>query len=48
MPYVWPLKLAMPLTGFLLFIQGISETLKSFLAAVKGVTFGEEAEKVEI
>jgi len=48
MPYVWPLKLAMPVTGFLLFIQGISETLKSFFAAAKGITFGQEAEKVEI
>ncbi len=32
MPITWPFKLAMPLTGLLLTIQGISELLKSIYA----------------
>ncbi len=32
MPLTWPFKLAMPLTGLLLLIQGVSEVLKSIYA----------------
>jgi TRAP-type mannitol/chloroaromatic compound transport system permease small subunit len=36
MPAAWPLKFMMPLAGVLLIVQGVSETLKSVYAAVKG------------
>ncbi|MDP8923769.1 MAG: TRAP transporter small permease subunit [Chloroflexota bacterium] len=35
-PYIWPLKMVLPLTGLLLLIQGLSELLKSIYAAVTG------------
>ena len=36
MPITWPFKLAMPLTGLLLALQGISEFCKSLDAAING------------
>ena len=36
MPITWPFKAAMPLTGLLLAIQGISELCKSLDAAING------------
>lgn len=36
MPLAWPFKLAMPVTGLLLLIQGISEFCKSLDAAIQG------------
>jgi TRAP-type mannitol/chloroaromatic compound transport system permease small subunit len=36
MPITWPFKAAMPLTGLLLAIQGVSELCKSLDAAING------------
>jgi TRAP-type mannitol/chloroaromatic compound transport system permease small subunit len=36
MPITWPFKMAMPLTGLLLAIQGVSEFCKSLDAAISG------------
>jgi TRAP-type mannitol/chloroaromatic compound transport system permease small subunit len=35
-PVIWPLRAVIPLTAFLLFLQGVSELLKSFWAARTG------------
>jgi len=32
MPIIWPMKLAIPLSLFLMILQGISETIKSYYA----------------
>jgi TRAP-type mannitol/chloroaromatic compound transport system permease small subunit len=47
MPYIWPLKLAIPIATALLLIQGISELLKSLYAARTGVELREDIESVE-
>ena len=36
MPIMWPLKSCMPIGAFLLLVQGISETLKTYYAFAKG------------
>jgi len=36
MPYIWPLKLVIPIATFLLLLQGVSELLKSLHAARTG------------
>ena len=47
MPYIWPLKLAIPLATFLLLWQGISELIKCFYAAYSGFDIHEKVEAVE-
>ena len=47
MPYIWPLKLAIPVATLLLLIQGISELLKSLYAARNGTDLHEDMEGVE-
>jgi TRAP-type mannitol/chloroaromatic compound transport system permease small subunit len=47
MPYIWPLKLCIPLATLLLLIQGISELIKSLYAVKTGVDIHEETEGVE-
>ncbi len=47
MPYIWPLKLAIPIATLLLLIQGISELLKSLYAARNGTDLHEDMEGVE-
>ncbi|MBI4275085.1 MAG: TRAP transporter small permease subunit [Rhizobiales bacterium] len=46
-PILWPFKMVVPLTCLLLMIQGVSETIKSFFAAMTGIEL-EHKEKVEI
>lgn len=46
-PALWPLRLIIPLTAALLFIQGISELLKSLWAARTG-EFLVKHEKIEV
>lgn len=46
-PYLWPLKMVVPLTCLLLLIQGISETIKSLFAWKTGIEL-EPKEKVEV
>ena len=46
-PILWPFKMVVPLTCFLLMIQGVSETVKSLYAARTGVEL-EHKERVEI
>ena len=36
MPYIWPLKLVIPIATLLLLLQGVSELLKSLHAARTG------------
>ena len=48
MPYIWPLKLAIPVSTFLLLIQGVSELLKSLYAAYTGMRFDKTTEVMEI
>ncbi len=47
MPYVWPLKLTIPIATILLLLQGVSELLKSLHAVRTGVDMHEEIESVE-
>ena len=47
MPYIWPLKLCIPLATLLLLIQGISELIKSLYAVKTGVDIHGETEGVE-
>lgn len=46
-PILWPFKAIVPLTCFLLLLQGVSETIKSMHAALSGEEL-EHKEKVEI
>jgi TRAP-type mannitol/chloroaromatic compound transport system permease small subunit len=46
-PILWPFKMVVPLTCFLLLIQGISETIKSLHAASTGIEL-EHKEKIEV
>lgn len=48
MPYIWPVKLAMPISGMLLVIQGVSEVLKSLVAAVFGAEIGAKMEQMDV
>lgn len=41
MPIIYPYKTVMPVTGILLLIQGVSETLKSFIRIRRGAGRGE-------
>lgn len=47
MPYIWPLKLCIPVAVLLLMIQGVSELIKSLYAARTGLELREEVEGVE-
>ena len=47
MPFIWPLKLCIPLATLLLLLQGVSELIKSFYAATTGKDLHEETEGVE-
>ena len=47
MPYIWPLKLAIPIATFLLLLQGISELIKCFYAAYSGFDIHEKVDAVE-
>ena len=47
MPYIWPLKLAIPIATFLLLLQGISELIKCFYAAYSGFDIHEKVDSVE-
>ena len=42
MPIIWPMKLAIPLSVFLMLLQGTSEVIKSFYAWRHGVHYWEE------
>jgi TRAP-type mannitol/chloroaromatic compound transport system permease small subunit len=46
-PILWPFKMVVPLTCFLLLVQGISETIKSLHAASTGIEL-ERKEKIEV
>lgn len=48
MPYIWPLKLAIPVSTLLLLIQGVSELLKSLYAACTGIRLEKVPEVIEI
>jgi TRAP-type mannitol/chloroaromatic compound transport system permease small subunit len=48
MPYIWPLKLTIPLATFLLLLQGVSELIKSLYAARTGIDFRGKTESIEI
>ena len=47
MPYIWPLKLTIPISTLLLLIQGLAELIKSLYAAVTGIDLHEPTEGVE-
>ena len=47
MPYIWPLKVCIPVATFLLLLQGVSELIKSLYAAYTGVDLRGETESVE-
>lgn len=47
MPFIWPLKLCIPIATLLLLIQGISELTKSLYALKTGLDIREETEGVE-
>jgi TRAP-type mannitol/chloroaromatic compound transport system permease small subunit len=46
-PILWPYKMVVPLTCFLLLVQGVSEVIKSLWAARTGIEL-EHKEKIEI
>jgi TRAP-type mannitol/chloroaromatic compound transport system permease small subunit len=46
-PVLWPFKMVVPLTCFLLMVQGVSEVIKSLHAALTGIEL-EHKEKVEV
>jgi TRAP-type mannitol/chloroaromatic compound transport system permease small subunit len=46
-PIIWPLRAVIPLSALLLFLQGVSELLKSLWAARTGTTLAQHA-KVEV
>ena len=46
-PIIWPLRGVIPLTAFLLLLQGVSEIMKSFWAALTGEALAHH-EKIEI
>ena len=46
-PVIWPLRAVIPLTAALLFMQGISELMKSLWAARTGVALVHH-EKIEV
>jgi TRAP-type mannitol/chloroaromatic compound transport system permease small subunit len=46
-PLIWPFRGVVPLTALLLFVQGISELLKSFWAARTGEVLVQH-ERIEI
>ncbi|SHG25602.1 TRAP-type mannitol/chloroaromatic compound transport system, small permease component [Desulfacinum infernum DSM 9756] len=41
MPIIWPMKFAIPLSVFLMILQGLSETIKSYYAWRHGVFYWE-------
>ncbi len=47
MPFIWPLKLCIPIATLLLLIQGVSELTKSLYALKTGLDIHEETEGVE-
>ncbi len=47
LPFIWPLKLCIPIATLLLLIQGISELTKSLYALKTGLDIHEETEGVE-
>jgi TRAP-type mannitol/chloroaromatic compound transport system permease small subunit len=47
MPYIWPLKLAIPIGTFLLLLQGISELIKCLYGAYSGFDIHDKVEAVE-
>lgn len=47
MPFIWPLKLALPIATALLLLQGVSELMKSLYAASTGIDPHGEVEGVE-
>jgi TRAP-type mannitol/chloroaromatic compound transport system permease small subunit len=47
MPYIWPLKLTIPIATVLLLFQGISELLKSLYASYSGTDMHENVESIE-
>jgi TRAP-type mannitol/chloroaromatic compound transport system permease small subunit len=47
MPYIWPVKLMIPVSTLLLIIQGISELLKSLYAASTGLSLQTTREETE-
>ncbi len=44
MPIIWPLKIALPISIFLMILQGISETIKSYYAWRHGKFYWEHEE----
>lgn len=46
-PIVWPFRAVIPLTALVLFVQGLSELLKAYIAVRTGQLF-EQHEKIEI
>jgi TRAP-type mannitol/chloroaromatic compound transport system permease small subunit len=46
-PLIWPFRGVVPLTALLLFVQGVSELLKSFWAARTGEVLMQH-EKIEV
>ena len=46
-PILWPFKMVVPLTCLLLMVQGLSETIKSLVAARTGIEL-EHKEKTEV
>ena len=47
MPYIWPVKLMIPVSTLLLIIQGVSELLKSLYAASTGFSLQTAREETE-
>ncbi|MBW2148794.1 MAG: TRAP transporter small permease subunit [Deltaproteobacteria bacterium] len=47
MPYIWPLKLTIPISTALLLSQGVSELIKSLYAAVSGLDLHGSTESIE-
>jgi len=45
MPYIWPLKLAIPISTLFLLIQGVSELLKGLYAASTGLELPKDADR---
>ncbi len=48
MPYIWPVKLMIPVSTLLLIIQGVSELLKSLYAASTGLSLQTARGETEI
>lgn len=47
MPIIWPLKFALPLSIFLMILQGISETIKSYYAWRHGQFYWKSEEQLK-